>query len=121
MYHARMRVHHIALRTHDLPRLERFYGEVVGLALSRPADARSVWFDAGGTLVMLETADAHEPTPPAGTRELLAFAIEPGERAAMEARLASAGVFIEARTDFTLYFRDPDGRRVGLSSYPKKN
>ena len=33
-------------------------------------------------------------------------------------RLREAGVAIEDRTAFTLYVRDPDGRRVGLSSYP---
>jgi hypothetical protein len=47
-----------------------------------------------------------------------AFAIEAGDRARVEARLASAGTAVEARTGFTLYVRDPDGRRLGLSAYP---
>ena len=41
------------------------------------------------------------------------------DRAGAEARLASSGIAIEARTEFTLYFRDPDGRRIGLSHYPE--
>jgi hypothetical protein len=38
-------------------------------------------------------------------------------RASWTARLAAAGVAVEAQTEFTLYFRDPDGRRVALSAY----
>jgi len=37
------------------------------------------------------------------------------DRSAWEANLAVAGVAIESRTEHTLYFRDPDGHRVGLS------
>lgn len=119
MYHALVRVHHIALRTRDPVALERFYAEVLGLPLAKERDARSVWLDAGGTILMLERAEEDEPGVPAGSNELVAFAIDPGERAAVEARLARAGVPIEGRTDYSLYFRDPDGRRVGVSHYPR--
>jgi catechol 2,3-dioxygenase-like lactoylglutathione lyase family enzyme len=113
-----MRLHHLAFRTADLARLERFYTDVLGLAVVRRDEARSVWLDAGGTVVMLEVRDANEPAPPAGSKELVAFAIEGEEHAEYMDRLARAGVAIEASTDFTMYVRDPDGRRVGLSSYP---
>jgi catechol-2,3-dioxygenase len=119
MYHALVRVHHIALRTRDLAALERFYAGVLGLTVSRARDARSAWLDAGGTILMLERADEDEPGIPSGSKELIAFAIDPGERSAVEARLARAGVSIEGRTDYTIYFRDPDGRRVGVSHYPR--
>lgn len=116
-----MHVHHLALRTADLPRLEAFYRDLVGLPLA-PADGRrtdrSVWLLAGPTLVMLERREAGEPPPPPGSMELVAFSVEPTDRTALEARLAGAGVVVEGRTDFTLYFRDPDGRRVGLSHFP---
>ena len=113
-----MRVHHLALRTNDVPRLERFYTEIFGFPVARRDELRAVWLDAGATLLMLEQKDEHEPDVPRGTGELVAFAIEPDERASYTARLAKAGVVVEARTAFTLYFRDPDGRRVGVSSYP---
>ncbi len=113
-----MRLHHLALRTRDLPRLRAFYEDLLGLRACREAPGRRVWLEAGGAVVMLEAADAGEPEIPADSREFVAFAIEPGARAAWEARLAGAGVAVEARTDHTLYFRDPDGRRVGVSSYP---
>jgi catechol 2,3-dioxygenase-like lactoylglutathione lyase family enzyme len=107
-----VRIHHVALRTADLGRLERFYVEVLGFRVARRDDARgSVWLDAGGAVLMLERADAGEPTVPAGTRELLAFAVEDKE-------LWRGRVAVEAETAHTLYFRDPDGRRVALSSYP---
>ena len=114
-----MRVHHLALRTADLARLDRFYVEALGLAVLRRQDGGSrVWLDAGGTIVMLERRDEGEPGIPAGSMELVAFAVAPETRATCMNRLASAGVAVEASTEFSLYVRDPDGRRVGISSYP---
>ena len=34
-----------------------------------------------------------------------------------EERLRAAGVAVEDRTAYTLYFRDPDGHRVGVSVF----
>jgi len=34
-----------------------------------------------------------------------------------EERLAATGIAIEDRTAHTLYLRDPDGHRVGLTTY----
>ena len=110
-----MRLHHLALRTADVAELERFYAGTLGLTAIR-RQPHSVWLDAGGTILMLEARAAGEPAIEPGTRELVAFAIEPG--APVIDRLREAGVAIEDRTAFTLYVRDPDGRRVGLSSYP---
>jgi catechol 2,3-dioxygenase-like lactoylglutathione lyase family enzyme len=113
-----MRVHHLAFRTGDLAQLERFYVHALGLAVVRRTEGRSVWLDAGGSLVMLEQAAPGEPSPAAGAMDLVAFEVAPETRALYTDRLARAGVALEGSTDFTLYFRDPDGRRVGLSSYP---
>lgn len=115
-----MRVHHLAFRTGDLAKLERFYVDALGLAVVRRDAARSVWLDAGGAVVMLELRDGGEPAPPEGSKELVAFAVEPDARALYMERLARAGVAVEGTTDFTLYVRDPDGRRIGLSSYPAR-
>jgi hypothetical protein len=49
---------------------------------------------------------------------LIALRIERAAREAWERRLAAAGVAVEARTAFTLYVRDPEGNRVGLSHFP---
>jgi catechol 2,3-dioxygenase-like lactoylglutathione lyase family enzyme len=99
------------MRTTDVARLERFYAGVLGLTVLRRDAARgSVWLDAGGTVLMLEAAEAGEPPVPAGSRELLAFAVSDKE-------VWRARVDVEAETQHTLYFRDPDGRRVAISSY----
>ncbi len=113
-----MRIHHVAMRTRDLARLERFYVDVLGLPVTRRQEERSVWLDAAGTILMLERAEEGEPSPPVGSMELVAFGVAPEEHAFYTDRLARAGVAIEARTASTLYFRDPDGRRVGLSAFP---
>jgi glyoxylase I family protein len=108
-----MRLHHLAMRTGDLPRLLRFYSEVLGLPVIQRTPS-SVWLDAGGVIVMLEARDDGESIP-AGSKEMVAFGIRPEERRDW---LTKLGGLIEAQTEFTLYFRDPDGRRVGLSHYP---
>ncbi len=113
-----MRVHHLAFRTRDLPRLEGFYAALLGLPVERRS-ARSVWLDAGGTLVMLELATEGEPAVPAGSMEIAVFEVAPEEREARVERLRAGGFPAEAETEFTTYFRDPDGRRVGLSHYPR--
>ncbi len=113
-----MRIHHLAFRTLDLPRLEHFYATVLGLPCIRRSGARSVWLDAGGTLLMLEASSPEEPSIARSTLELVCFELSPETAAAALARLERASIPIEARTECTVYFRDPDGRRVGLSSYP---
>jgi catechol 2,3-dioxygenase-like lactoylglutathione lyase family enzyme len=111
-------LHHIALRTGDLERLERFYGGVLGLRTIKPDDGRSVWLGAGDVIVMLERAGPGEPTVPRGSMEMIAFAITPEARAHYTHRLLSAGFPLESQTAHTLYVRDPEGRRIGLSHYP---
>jgi catechol 2,3-dioxygenase-like lactoylglutathione lyase family enzyme len=112
-----MRVHHLAFRTRDLTRLERFYTDVLGLSVARRDEDRSVWLRAGGTLLMLERADEGEAHVAPDTKELVAFAIEKADADRWKRTLATGGVPIEAETGFTMYFRDPDGRRVALSHY----
>jgi hypothetical protein len=61
------------------------------------------------------------PRPPAGVGAgpfLLALACTMEQGEAWERVLAAAGVPIEARTAHTRYFRDPEGNRVAVSSYP---
>jgi glyoxylase I family protein len=107
-----VRIHHVAFRTTDLPRLERFYRDVLGFAVLRRDDARgSVWLDADGAVLMLERAEPGEPPVPPASRELVAFAVD--DRETWRSR-----VDVEAETAHTLYFRDPDGRRLAVSSYP---
>ena len=114
-----MRIHHLALLTAHVARLERFYAGVLGLGVRERRANGSVWLESGDAIVMLERAEPGEPAPPRGGMDLVAFAIAPHELAVLEARLVTNGVHVEARTPFTIYFRDPDGRRVGVSHYPQ--
>jgi glyoxylase I family protein len=117
-----LRIHHLALRTRDPAGIVRFYVDVLGLPVARRDEARgSVWLEASGVVLMIEPADAGEPAPHETTRELLAFAIDPASQhpdlPAWRARLGEANVLIEAETPFTLYFRDPEGRRLAVSVF----
>lgn len=120
-YHGGVRIHHLALRTRDVPKLVAFYRDVLGLpsAPDERVSAGSVWLAADGARVMIEEAAPEEPDLPRGSMELVAFAIAPDERARFEARLGRLSIAVEHRTDFTLYFRDPDGRRLAVSHYPE--
>ncbi|HEX5658413.1 MAG TPA: VOC family protein [Polyangiales bacterium] len=106
-------IHHLALRTHDVDRLVAFYREWFGLHEVRDSRPRSVWLGLGEGVLMIELANESEPSIAAGSLELLAFRVTVEQRQALRAR-----VVLEAETEHTLYFRDPDGRRVAVSSYP---
>jgi hypothetical protein len=84
---------------------------VLGLPVVRRDEARgSVWLDAEGVVIMIERAAEGEPPVMGSSMELVAFAVD--DREAWRGRVA-----VEAETAHTLYFRDPDGRRVAVSSY----
>ena len=107
-----MKVHHVALRTRKLARVVRFYRDVIGLRVLRET-ARSTWLEMGGAILMIERAEKNEPIIPKGTKEFLCFAV----RTKRDVSRWKSRVRVEHETDFTIYFRDPDGRRVGVSCY----
>ncbi len=119
------RLHHLALGARDVPKIASFYRDVLELReLKRHeypnGSLRSVWFDLGGALLMIE----HTEEPPRWVEGigagpfLIALAASRDEQERFERRLAEAGSIIEARTEWTLYSRDPDGNRIALSAYP---
>lgn len=111
-------IHHLALRTTDVESLARHYEDVCRLPRLEARDNGAVWLAAAGVVLMLEQSEPGEARPAAGSLDLLAFQLPPGdtlERAGK--RLAASGIALESRTEFTLYFRDPDGRRNALSAF----
>jgi catechol 2,3-dioxygenase-like lactoylglutathione lyase family enzyme len=112
-------LHHVALRTNSPTTLAEFYVRVCGLAAfpHTPANASGPWLHAGATIVMIEPRDAGEPGPTPGTMDLLAFRATQPDVNAVLAFLAGQRIEVESSTGFTAYFRDPDGRRVALSTY----
>jgi catechol 2,3-dioxygenase-like lactoylglutathione lyase family enzyme len=114
----RLRIHHLALRVSDCEGAAAFYSGLLGLPeLRRFEDAgrlRSIWLRAGETVIMLEHG-LRGRGPQAGSGHVLALSVESLQE--WEARLAAAGVAIDDRTAHTLFVRDPDGHRVGLTVY----
>jgi catechol 2,3-dioxygenase-like lactoylglutathione lyase family enzyme len=126
-------LHHLAIQCADLERCERFYRELLGLRVLQRwpredggAGDRSVWLAAGegpeAPFIALERADRPPAAAPwrdgAPGLHLLALRIDPGRRREWEDRLAAAGVEVIHRTRWTLYVRDPEGNRLGLSHHP---
>jgi catechol 2,3-dioxygenase-like lactoylglutathione lyase family enzyme len=121
------RIHHLALKVADLARAETFYASVLGLPVLRRwprsdgSGERSLWLDLGqGAFLALECADGPAPAKDEGAPgiHLVALCIARGEREAWIGKLAHAGHTIYHQTDHTLYVRDPEGNRVGLSHWP---
>jgi glyoxylase I family protein len=119
--------HHLAVQCTDLALCERFYREVLGLPLLRrwpspEGGDRSVWLAVGDGFLALERAEAPPARgawrDPAAGLHLVALRIGADERARWEERLASSGVEVVHRTRWTLYVRDPEGNRIGLSHWP---
>jgi catechol 2,3-dioxygenase-like lactoylglutathione lyase family enzyme len=119
--------HHLAIQCADLARCERFYREVLGLEVLRrwplpDGGDRSVWLRVGEGFLALERADRVAAARPWRDGEpglhLVALRIPREERPTWEARLAARGAEVVHRTRWTLYVRDPEGNRVGLSHWP---
>lgn len=110
------RLHHLALRVSDCERALAFYSGLLGLNEVRRTEEggalRAVWLAAGDVVIMLEKS-LRGAGPASGSGHVLAF--EAQGLGSWEGRLAAAGVPIDDRTAETLFIRDPDGHRVGLS------
>jgi catechol 2,3-dioxygenase-like lactoylglutathione lyase family enzyme len=120
-------VHHVAIKVQDLARAERFFVQTLGLGVLRRWPApdgqgeRSLWLDLGaGAFLALEKSSNQGEAPAADGPglHLLALRIERAERQAWIERLASAGVPVYDQTAFTIYCKDPEGNRIGLSHWP---
>jgi catechol 2,3-dioxygenase-like lactoylglutathione lyase family enzyme len=118
-------LHHVALGARDVEHVAAFYREVFGLKevarhLQAGSALRSIWLDLGGAVLMVEhcmgqtpLVQSHAPGP-----FLLAFSLAAQQLPAFEAALVRWGVVLEASTQHSRYFRDPEGNRVALSDHP---
>lgn len=118
--------HHVAIKVADLARAEAFYVGVLGLPVLRrwPASDgmgdRSLWLDLGAdAFLALERAAGAQPakSEDAPGIHLLALRIRRADRARWIATLAEAGHPIYQHTDYTIYVKDPEGNRIGLSHW----
>ena len=111
-------LHHLALRVRDPARSARFYAALglreLRVHVGEDGQPRAVWLALGEAVLMLERS-LRPPGPAEGSAHVLVLAVD--ELADAAARLDAAGVEIVDRTEFTLYFHDLDGHRLGLSVY----
>ncbi|XDD48355.1 VOC family protein [Leptospira sp. WS39.C2] len=109
-------IHHIAIGTTNPSQLAAFYLKIPGSKLIKEhlyetGIVRSVWIQFGGQILMLEEGKNHAP-------KNLVFSFGLSDRKEWNEFLSS--IQIQSRTNFTLYFQDPDGNGLGVSSYPEK-
>lgn len=123
-------LHHLAIQVRDLQAAERWYTTVLGLPLLRrwqdsEGRDRSSWLALDGeaflALERCEGARVEAPNWESGAPGyfVLALRIAPSDRVSWEQRLADHAVAVERRSQWTIYFRDPEGNRIGLSSHPE--
>lgn len=115
-----MQVHHLAVVVADLARAEAFYVGVLGLAVVKRWEQRSIWVDLEGAFLAIELAASALPTriDTAPGFHCIALRISQNEREIWRSKLAAAGHPVERESAFTLYVRDPDGNLIGLSHHP---
>nr|WP_210339818.1 VOC family protein [Bosea sp. ASV33] len=125
------RIVETALYVDDLDRARVFYEDKLGLAPLLKTKTLFA-YDIGGSTVLLlfqrgaslQTQSAAGGTIPPhdGSGPLhIAFAIDPDELAAWEAKLEQLGIAVEGRMQWergstSLYFRDPDGHLLELAT-----
>jgi len=120
------KIHHIAIKVSDLEKVTAFYRDVLNFKeFERQQDAsgqdRSVWLECAGTILMIEK---HAGPTDSQSRvlgwHLLAFTISAEERLSWEKYLLEKSVRIHLKSEYSLYFDDPEGNRIALSHYPSK-
>jgi len=113
--------------TRDLPALQRFYGQVLGLTEISAEHARYVFFKVSEQSVLLifnpDESLNQKDIPPHGAAgpQHFAFAIDDDQLDAWRSHLRQHGVAIEREHTWpngarSLYFRDPAGHSVELAT-----
>ncbi len=117
-------LHHLAIQTNQIENLAEFYKNIFSLEeLDRKfenGNLRSIWLNADGIIVMLEKLNPIQMRNGTINTIFLAFLCSPSDRKMIETELESRNILIEERTQYTSYFKDPDGNRIGISHYPEK-
>ena len=114
--------HHLAIGVRDLAKVGAFYREVLGLAeLKRHSretgQLRSIWFSLpGGGFVALEQK---EDAAPGNSFLVLSLRISAADRLRVIAELERRCIPVTHQTQWTVYFKDPEGNPLALSHYPQ--
>ncbi len=123
-------LHHVAIQVHDLPRAARFYEQVLRLPRDEErrdaeGNVRAVWLVCGPSRIVLEQVAASEG--PAATSafhtdalglHVVALQIDIDDRDAWRGHLKKNAVPVVHETVYSLFVRDPEGNRIGITHYP---
>ena len=123
------RLHHLALGAQDVAVLASFYRDLLGLeevsCQTEPSagSLSSVWLDLGGGAILMIEATAEPARRRVEGRDsgLFLLALRERDAESLEIRckaLAERGILQYSATEFTRYFRDPEGNPFALSCYP---
>lgn len=109
-------IHHIAIGSPNPSHLASFYRRLPEANFLKEqkyesGEVRSVWIQLGSVILMLEDGKQEAP-------KNLVFTLKESKRTEWKEFLASVPIL--HKTEYTLYFADPDGNGLGLSSYPEK-
>jgi catechol 2,3-dioxygenase-like lactoylglutathione lyase family enzyme len=116
---------HVALSVSDLKRSSEFYADVLGLERAYDEWHEPVFMVAGGTGLALFSTESHESSgdpdakPPVRFLHVV-FRVDRDGFEAAQAELAGCGIetkFADHGSAHSLYFDDPDGHKVELTTY----
>jgi catechol 2,3-dioxygenase-like lactoylglutathione lyase family enzyme len=116
---------HVALSVSDLARSAAFYTDVLGLERAHEEWDEPVFMVAEGTGLALFSEGSHPPsgdpsaTPPARMLHV-AFRVDRAGFDAAQAELGERGIetrFADHGAAHSIYFDDPDGHKVELTTY----
>jgi len=116
-------LHHIALGTPRVEAIADFYERCVGLErfkvhFESNGAVRSIWLRCGLTVVMVERTSTETRLEPMSLNNGWSTVVFGGDfGVTVEESICDAGGTRDGHTEFTRYFRDPDGNRFGLSSF----
>jgi len=107
-------LHHIAIGTSRLQQMREFYLKLPCMELTREwydetGSLRSVWFHISPNVILMIEKKEKTKAP-----EALVFSLD------SQSYVQIKNFQIIEQTKYSIYFLDPDGNKIGYSTYPKE-